>query len=227
MSQTFLGQRIRPDITPYDHDSAVTAATFSVQKILQFATEVKNSVYHRHIWSFDRPLSNIPDRITGGILPANPPIYYPRLFKFPKYTNADDRYNAQAKFWRSYFHAISMYPAPTSQVPLPITSLLHRKPENFVVDFLTEGVDQDVRDSEARSLRSISRGYPEPSKLQAEQLKHIQLLQSAIHHLEIAVIREDLAQQMFIYNTVNSLAKSMRILSQFGYQMRAHAYYGP
>ena len=167
----------------------------------------------------------MPDCIFGKILPANPPVFYPRLFCFPKYTNDNDWYNPQAHFWRSYYQNISRFPAPTAQTPLPIATLLRRMPESSQMDFLMDGMDQDVREIEARSLQLISRGYPKPSKLQAEQLRYIQLLQSAIRHLQVAVVREDLAQQMYIYNTVSSLIKTLRVLSQFGYQTRVEAYY--
>ena len=98
-------------------------------------------------------------------------------------------------------------------------------PESSQMDFLMDEMDQDIREIEAHSLQLISQGYPKPPKLQAKQLKYIHLLQSAIHHLQIAVVREDLAQQMYIYNTVNSLIKTLWILSQFGYQIPVEAYY--
>ena len=69
---------------------------------------------------------------------------------------------------------------------------------SFQVESLTADVDQDVRDFEARSLEVISHGYPKPLNLQAEQLRHIQLLQFAIHHLQIAVIREDLPPDVYL-----------------------------
>ena len=78
---------------------AVTAASFAVQKLVDHSTEANNSIYHRHIWSVAHPLSNMPDCITRKMLPANTVIYYPRLFHFPDFTNADDWYDPQAQFW--------------------------------------------------------------------------------------------------------------------------------
>ena len=83
-----------------------------------------------------------------------------------------------------------------------------------------------MRDFDALHLELISSGYPKPSKLQAEQLKLVQLLQFAIHHFQVAVVREDLAHQMFLYTTVNSVLESLRLLSQLSYVTRVQSYYG-
>ena len=113
----------------------------------------------------------------------------------------------------------------TAHLQLPITALLQRMPASFQVESLTADVDQAVRDFVACSLELISCGYPKPPNLQAEQLRHIQLLQFAIYHLQIAVTREDLAHQMFIYNAINGIVKTLHLLSYFGYVMQVRSYY--
>lgn len=217
---------MEPDINSIIYRDAIAAASFSVQKLIHYTAEVKNSVYHRHIWSVTRPLANMPDRITQKMFPANSVIYYPRLFRFPRFTHANDRYDPQAQFWRKYRDGISRLPAPTAHVPLPITASLRETPASFEVESLATDVAQAVIDFEAHILELISCGYPRPSNLQAEQLKHVQLLQFAIYHLQVAIIREDIAHQMFLYNAVNSVIKTLRLLTYFDYVVRECSHYG-
>ena len=89
---------MKPNIDSLNFCDAVTAASFAVQKLVEHSMEVNNPIYHRHIWSVTRPLSNMPDCITRKMLSANPVTYYPRLFCLSDFTNADNWYDPQAQF---------------------------------------------------------------------------------------------------------------------------------
>ena len=206
-------------------NAAIAAAHYASTKIYAVVEDHKDSSNCPTPKSLiGRPLCKVKNpkdiRLT---VTADPKVLYPKFIRSPLYRDEADWFSRQTllEFWLRYrLGAEKTFEKPTVEGPLPITTSFSKKSRMDMIETFFTHSDNFMEDFIDRLYKNQSRGYPEPSLLQNEQLLHVRNLLDGVGQLSEAVRKEDLARLMALIDAMKSTLNSIQHLGELGYRLR-------